>query len=238
MRLTGGRLDVMNVVPRGLLTTVGEQLGETPPNIATLRTIYTRVTTRREHQAWVMERLEVRCHPKRQENMLLAAMREASRTVESIERLVAKARQWLFDKQLLVPAERTLHDLCAGAARDTESSIYRTICAIVTREQRRIWEEALLQKHKSGRTHLEWLQQAPKKRAQKNARALFSKIACLTALGVSQADLSGIPRSQLLHYARRLQHRRPSRLRTLNEVTRTLVKFHQKYVMSRRNLPA
>ena len=90
MRLTGGRLDVMNVVPRGLLTTVGEQLGQTPPNIATLRTMYTRVNTRREHQAWVMERLGVRCHSKRQENMLLAAMREASRTVESIERLGAQ----------------------------------------------------------------------------------------------------------------------------------------------------
>lgn len=113
-----------------------------------------------------------------------------------------------------------MYDLCARAARDTESSIYRTICAIVTREQRRIWEEALLQKHKSDCTHLEWLQQTPKKPAQKDARALFSKIAYLTALGVPQAELSGIPRSQ--HYARRLQHRRPSRLRTLGEVTRTL----------------
>lgn len=103
MRLTGSRLDEMNVVPRGLLKIIGAQFGEMPPNIASLRSMYTRVNTRREHQAWVMERLGVRCHSKRQENMLLAAMREASHTVEPIDRLVAKARQWLFDKQLLVP---------------------------------------------------------------------------------------------------------------------------------------
>ena len=103
MRLTGSRLDEMNVVPRGLLKIVGEQFGETPPNIASLRSMYTRVNTRREHQAWVMERLGVQCHSKRQENMLLAAMREASHTVESIDRLVAKARQWLFDKNCWFP---------------------------------------------------------------------------------------------------------------------------------------
>jgi hypothetical protein len=212
----------MNVVPRGLLKIVGEQFGETPPNIASLRSMYTRVNTRREHQAWVMERLGVQCHSKRQENMLLAAMREASHTVESIDRLVAKARQWLFGKQLLVPAKRTLHDICARAASDTEAAAYRTICAAVTAEQRRAWEEALRQKHNNGYTNLEWLQQAPKKRQQKNARDLFNKISFITALGVAQADLCGVSRARLLHYAHRLQHRRPKRLRTLGEVTRTL----------------
>ena len=222
MRLTGGRLDEMNVVPRGLLKSVGEQLGQTPPNIATLRSMYRRVNTRREHQAWVMQRLGIRGHSKRQENMLLAAMREASHTADSLDRLVAKARQWLFDKQLLIPAERTLHDLCARAAGDTEAAAYRAICAVVTPDQRQAWEEALLQKHKHGRTRLDWLQQAPKKRAPKNARELFDKISFITALGVAQADLSGVSRARLQHYARRLQHRRPSRLRTLGEVTRTL----------------
>jgi hypothetical protein len=66
------------------------------------------------------------------------------------------------------------------------------------------------------------LQQAPKKRQQKNARDLFNKISFITALGVAQADLSGVSRARLLHYAHRLQHRRPKRLRTLGEVTRTL----------------
>ncbi|MGH7121970.1 MAG: DUF4158 domain-containing protein, partial [Acetobacteraceae bacterium] len=222
MRLTGSRLNEMNVMPRGLLKRMGEQFGETPPNIATLRSLYARVNTRREHQAWVMGRLGIQSHSKRQENMLLASMREASHATGSVDRLVAMARQWLFNKQLLVPAERTLQDICARAANETEAATYRTICATISADQRRAWEEALRQKHASGRTHLEWLQRAPKKRAQKNARDLFSKITYLTALGVAQADLSGVPRARLQHYAQRLQHRRPSRVRTLGEVTRTL----------------
>ena len=92
----------------------------------------------------------------------------------------------------------------------------------MTPDQRRAWEAALRQKHKNGYTNLEWLQQAPKKRQQKNTGDLFNKISFITAFGVAHADLSTVSRARLQHYAHRLQHRRPKRLRTLGEVTRTL----------------
>jgi hypothetical protein len=128
MRLTGARLNAFNVVPRKLLSSVGEQVGETAPSIASLRTMYGRGNTRRDHQAWAMQWLKIKAHTKRQERMLFAALREASKATESIDRLIATARQWLFDKSLLVPATSTLRDICTRAASDNESHIYQCIC--------------------------------------------------------------------------------------------------------------
>ena len=59
MRLTGSRLNAFNVVPRKLLKWVGEQVGESAPSIASLRTMYRRGNTRRDNQAWVMQRLNM-----------------------------------------------------------------------------------------------------------------------------------------------------------------------------------
>jgi hypothetical protein len=56
--------------------------------------------------------------------MLFAALREASKAIGSIDRHIATARQWLYDKSLLVPATSTLRDLCVRAASGTESQIY------------------------------------------------------------------------------------------------------------------
>jgi TnpA family transposase len=222
MRLTGGRLNAFNVVPRKLLTLVGEQVGQDAPSIASLRSMYRRGNTRRDHQAWVMQRLNINSHTKRQERMLLAAVREASNATASIERLMAIARQWLFDKSLLVPATSTLRDICVRAASDTEASIYEAVCKAVSSEKRIAWETALFEDRKYGGTHLDWLQRAPQRKSQKSLRDLFKKIQYLTSLGVADVDLSGVSMERLRIYARRLQVKRPSRFRTLTEVTRTL----------------
>src|SRR5271165_3943357 len=217
MRLTGARLNAFNVVPRKLLNLVGEQVGETAPSIASLRSMYRRSNTRRDHQAWVMQWLNVGAHTKRQERMLFAALREASNATESIDRLIATARQWLFDKSLLVPATSTLRDICVRAASDTESQIYQCICRAVSSDKRRAWETALFEKRKDGSMHLQWLQSAPKRRSQKNLRNLFQKIAYLTGLGVADIELRDVPMERLKIYARQLQLKRPSRFRKLAE---------------------
>jgi hypothetical protein len=154
--------------------------------------------------------------------MLFAALREASKATESIDRLIATARQWLFDKSLLVPATSTLRDICVRAASDTESQIYQCICRAVPSDKRRAWETALFEKRKDGSMHLEWLQSAPKRRSQKNLRNLFQKIAYLTGLGVADIELRDVPMERLQIYARQLQLKRPSRFRKLAEITRTL----------------
>ena len=222
MRLTGAKLNAFNVVPRKLLNLVGEQVKENAPSIASLRSMYRRGNTRRDHQAWVMQWLDIRVHTKRQERMLFAALREASKAIGSIDRLIATARQWLFDKSLLVPATSTLRVLCVRAASDTECQIYECICRAVSPKKRLAWETAIFEKHQDGSTHLGWLQTAPKRRSQKSLRNLFRKIEYLTELGVADIELREVPMERLKIYARQLQHKRPSRFRKLTEITRTL----------------
>jgi hypothetical protein len=48
-----------------------------------------------------MQWLNIKVHTTRQERMLFAALREASKAIGSIDRLIATARQWLFDKSEL-----------------------------------------------------------------------------------------------------------------------------------------
>lgn len=222
MRMTGARLNAFNVVPRKLLNLVGEQVGQTAPSIASLRSMYRRGNTRRDHQAWVMQWLNIKVHTNRQERMLFAALREASKAIGSIDRLIATARQWLFDKSLLVPATSTLRDICLRAASDTESQMYQSICRAVSSEKRLAWETALFEKRKDGVTDLEWLQSAPKRKSQKTLRNLFQKIEYLTTLGVADIELPDVPMERLQIYARQLQHKRPARFRRLTDSTRTL----------------
>jgi len=143
--INSGRLNTFKVLPRNLLKIVGDQVGQAPPSIASLRSLYTRPNTRREHQVWVMEWLGIQSHSKRQERMLLAAIREAAKGTASVDRLIAIARQWLFDKLLLVPAESTLRDICIRAVSDNEAAMYEAICKAVPSGQLAAWTDAMFE---------------------------------------------------------------------------------------------
>jgi TnpA family transposase len=222
VHMTGSRLNDFKVLPRNLLEFIGAQVEQPAPSIASLRTLYKRERTRFHHQVWAMERLGISAHSKRQERMLVACVREAAKGTSSIERLTDVARQWLFQHKLLIPADRTLNDICVRAAAHTEESIYIAIRKEVPEEKSTEWLDAVLAGHQDGRTVLEWLQEAPKRRQISNLNELFDKIEYLTELGVADLQLPGVPQDRMHTYALDLQHRRPARLRRLTDVTRTL----------------
>lgn len=222
VRMTGSRLSDFKVLPKNLLEYMGRQLGEPSPTIASLRSMYKRERTRFHHQAWAMEWLGIKVHNKRQERMLVAAVREAAHGTASIERLTEAARLWLFGQKLLIPADRTLHDICVRASAHTEEQIYLAIRKEVPAERCGEWLNAVLTERNDGHTVLEWLQQAPKKRQANNLKILFDKVKWLTDLGVGDLQLTDVPQDRMHSYALKLQHRRPARLRRLIDVTRTL----------------
>lgn len=222
VRMTGSRLNDFKILPRNLLDFIGQQLRETAPTIVSLRSMYKRERTRFQHQAWAMERLGITAHDKRQERMLVAAVREAARGTASIERLTEVARFWMFSQKLLIPADRTLHDICVRAAAHTEERIYVAIRKEVPVEKSTEWLDAVLKERDDGHTVLEWLQRAPKRRQDSNLKDLFHKVNWLTDLGVGKLQLADVPVDRMQSYALSLQHRRPARLRRLIDVTRTL----------------
>lgn len=222
IRMTGGRLAALKTLPRNLLSFIGRQVGEPAPTIASLRSLYRRQNTRYAHQAWAMQRLHITAVSSRQERHLFADLKEASKTTASRERLMGFARQWLYERKLLVPRDSTLRDLVDRAARETEKAIYAVMCDAVSASKRAEWFKVLMADHRDGRTVLEWLQRAPQRRMQKNFRDLTDKIQFLRKLGVDKVKLPGVPQERLAQYALALQHRKPSRFRTMATVNRTL----------------
>lgn len=222
VRMAGSRLNGFKVLPRNLLEFVGTQVGEPPPTIASLRTLYKNKSTRVRQQYWAIEYLGFSAHTKRQERMLFAYLREAARTTSSIDRLSDLARHWLYERKLLVSADSSLRDISLRAAADTEAAIFQAIRKEVSRERCSDWLNAMLAEHEDSRTVLEWLQQAPKRRQASNFNDIFDKVKYLERLGVADLKLPDVPHERMHSYALCLQHRRPSRLRRLHEVTATL----------------
>ena len=125
-RMSGRRLDRLKVLPRALLAFLGEQFKVKPPSIATTRSLYKRGNTLIEHQKWVLDRLGLKYVNRKQEAMLLATVRTASQGTTSIDRLMTSAREWLVERKFVLPAERTLRDICVRASADTEAFIYQS----------------------------------------------------------------------------------------------------------------
>lgn len=222
IRLSGGRLNSFNTFPRPLLKFVGDQIGLDAPSIASMRALYKRENTRLRHQSWAMTYLGVRGQNKRQEAMLLAAMREASQGTSDVNRLMDLACRWLVDRKLLIPSRSTIRDICVRASIDTEQNVYLAICKATTDERRQAWMDALLTARKDGRTTLEWLQSAPKRRSPKNVAAMFEKVDFLTALGIAAVELPGVSIQRLQDYARLMQQRSPRSFKRLKPVSQIL----------------
>lgn len=222
IRLSGTQLASFTVFPRPLLQFVGSQLQVEIPTIASFRAIYKRKQTRFEHQSWAVERLGLKTATKRQEAMLLAAIREASAGTSSTDRLFDLSCRWLVDRKLLIPGLRAVRDICFRASSDTEENIYVAICKSTTEEQRKAWTEALLSPRKQNRTTLEWLQRPPKRRSPKHVSALFEKIEFLKELGIADFDLPGVSPQRLQDYARSMRNRSATSFKRLTGFSQTL----------------
>ncbi len=222
IRMSGSQLASFTVFPRPLLQFVGSQLKVEIPTIASMRAIYKRKQTRFEHQSWAIERLGLKAATKRQEAMLLAAIREASTGTSSTDRLFDVSCRWLVDRKLLIPGHRAVRDICVRASGDTEENIYVAICKSTTEEQRKVWMETLLAPYKQARSTLEWLQRPPKRRSPKHVSALFEKIDFLKKLGIADFDLPGVSPQRLQDYARTMRNRSATSFKRLTGVSQTL----------------
>ena len=217
-RMSGRRLNRFKVIPRGLLAHMAGQLQVDAPSIATMRSMYQRrANTLFEHQTWVQDHLKLKSLHDKQEAMLLATLRAASRGTTDLNRLKQVAREWLDSRKTLLPAESTLHDICVRASKDTEASILDGFCKSFDETKREKLIAALFSKRPNNRTVIEWLRQPPKRRRKKTLDDLFDKIAYIKALGIDDVSYSKASMERLRSYARELRHRSPSRFDRLSK---------------------
>ncbi|MEM5291910.1 DUF4158 domain-containing protein [Paraburkholderia sabiae] len=111
LRASGHTLDHVGALPRQLLRYVGERLGLPTPTIASLRTLYQRYKTLYEHQVWTCEYLGMTSIGPSHWAELKAWMRQDATESPSLDELLQHAHCWLYERRVLIPAERKLRAL-------------------------------------------------------------------------------------------------------------------------------
>jgi hypothetical protein len=131
LKMTGGTLNSVEIIPTEVLEHLGRQLRCAPPRIASIRVLYRRRRTLFEHQAAALHtlgRIEPSEHAKR--GLVAYLRREAAAVFDNAE-LMAHSRSWLVDHGYLLLREREIRRRVGAARRHQEQALFKTIAAVV-----------------------------------------------------------------------------------------------------------
>lgn len=137
--MAGRPLAAFKIVPAGVLEYVATQLGERAPTIASLRALYKRRATRFAHQAWAIDLLGLKSFSHQHRAALKAFLDTEACAASSVKALIQVAREWLYDRQILIPAESTLREVAFPAYKQSDEFHCEVICAVVPEEARERW---------------------------------------------------------------------------------------------------
>jgi hypothetical protein len=100
LKMTGGTLNSVEIIPTGVLEHLGRRLGCAPPRIALIRALYRRRRTLFDHQAAALHTLGRTEPSEHAERGLVAYLRrEAAAVFDNVE-LMVLSRSWLIDSRL------------------------------------------------------------------------------------------------------------------------------------------
>lgn len=223
LRACGRTLDQAGTIPRLLLKQAGMALGLPNPSIASLRTLYTREKTRRDHQTWAREYLKLQPFGAPEQALLKEWMDKQAAEALSLDELVQLANVWLYEQRILIPAERTLRDLAYTAWNTIEKQLLKTLREVIPEAAIAKVEAALAERHRDGAmTVLEWLKTPPRRHSPSTLAETLKKVRFLKELGVHTWPLDMAPITRQRAYAQKLQARRPAKTRELKATTRLI----------------
>ena len=211
LRASGRTLDHVGTLPRQLLRHIGERLGLPTPTIASLRTLYQRYKTLYEHQVWICEYLGMTSIGPRHWAGLEAWMRQDAIESLTLDELLQHSHCWLYERRILIPAERKLRDLGRSIWSDVERDLLALIKATVTKTQLVHADSVLSAQHgTSGMRVLEWLKTPPARHSPSTLTETHMKVRFLKKLGAHTWILDAVPIEKQRAYAQRIQARRPA----------------------------
>ena len=217
LKMTGGTLNSVEIVPAGVLEHLGRQLGCTAPRIASIRALYRRQRTLFDHQAAALLVLGRREPSEHAERGLVAYLRREAAAVFDNAELMACARSWLVDHYYLLLRERELRRLVGAARRHHEQALFKAIAAIAGPD-RETWLPRLLAPiEEGGISRLEWLGAVPSGRGPTSLEAQIDKVGFLKELGADRLMLADLPLAGLQHFARRMMARKAAALTRIKD---------------------
>src|SRR5271157_158070 len=219
--MSGRLLDSVRIVPPVLWWHLGAQLSIAPPELASLRALYRRAQTLREHHQIAREALGFRWVTEHERRELLPAIREELARTGDHNRLLRFARRWMYEHQLIVVYERQLRSMIRTAVHQYEVDLARQIRTALDAPLLARWRKEIMLTHASGGTTQNWLFAPPAKHSTRQIDEMLDRIDKLYELDVHR-HLQEASEGLLRRYARRLTDRPPAIGARIHEPRRTL----------------
>ena len=221
IKMTGRPLDAFDRLPPPVLKHLSTELHIAAPEPASLRTLYGRHRTLYDHQSWAIQCLHFHPFTEHRQRMLGLRMRSEAHQTFTIHRLVEFAKRWLYDRRIIIPADRLLRNLARRAYAHTEQALFDAVRDQIPEPVLTSWDNALWQPRQDGLSTLEWLQQAPRRKLT-GLKEQMEKVAFLKALHVDAYALAELRLERQHNYARAGRRRRPARFRDVTNPRQTL----------------
>ena len=222
LKLTGGTLNSVEIIPTAVLDHLGRQLGCAPPRIASIRALYRRRRTLFDHQAAALSALGRTEPSEHAERGLVAYLRREAAAVFDNAELMARSRSWLVDHDYLLLREREIVRVVNAARRHQEEILFQAIVA-VAEPDRETWLPRLLAPIEDGGIScLEWLGAVSSGKGPTSLEAQIEKVGFMKQLGADRLELPNLPLAGLKHFARRMMSRKAAALARIKDPHRTI----------------
>ena len=221
LRLSGRLLNSVRMVPADLWRHLGQELGVTAPELASLKALYGRGRTLFDHQQLACEVLGFRWMTEHQRRALVRILRDEVARCADRDQLLVFAMRWLYQSKILILRDRDIRVLVTAALAQLEEETAKAIAAAVSLELLSRWRSAMSAMRPDGQTQQSWLWAAPAKHSTKQIAEVFERIEFLYAVNVHQ-HLESLPNLVVRRYARRLASRPPSVGARIKEPARTV----------------
>ncbi|QBB70742.1 Tn3 family transposase [Pseudolysobacter antarcticus] len=222
IRMTGSLLTAVKVVPPELWTHLGDMLGISAPDIASLRSLYKRKQTFFSHQNAALEMLGFVRMSEHRRRALVRYLRLEVLSEFDRHRLMTQVKSWLYDHRILIENERTLRSVIDAGLKLAEADLGTTIQKEVPESMLQVWMSACEAPHRSGSSCQEWLWQAPRRQSLPQIREQFERIHYLIQHGVAIHTMPSVSDHIKRHYANTMADRPPSISKRITESRRTI----------------
>src|SRR5260370_6697703 len=205
LKMTGGTLNAVELIPPEILDHLGRQLDCVPPRIASLRAFYRRRRrTLFEHHASALRLLgRTELIPHAERGLVAYLRREAAAVFDPAE-LIARARSWLVEHHYLLLRERDIRRLVIAARRHHDHALSKlTPTTLPAPPQLRV-PRLLTPIEDGGISRREWLSAVPSSQAAKGLAEQIGKVAFLKEFGADRPGPPGPPPSCLGTFAARM----------------------------------
>ena len=221
VRMSGRPLNSVRAVPAVLLRHLGSVLGIETPDLASLRALYARDRTLFDHQQQACEVLGFAWMTEHQRRALVRILRDEVAHSADRERLLLRARHWLYEHRLIIVHDRAIRALVAAALAELEATTAQAIRAEVPAVILKRWPSAAETTRPDGQPCQSWLWSAPAKHSTRQIGEVLERIAFLTELRIDRrlGDLNDV---LVRRYARRMATRPPSVSARIKEPARTV----------------